>query len=305
MRIFEKSDILDSTTVSTNEKTILNPTPLNTPRHLSRILLWGMSFLWICGSPDLAGASLMQWPDLLYQMQEQVSWSGMRFETKVQVFDPLPPRKADGTVSAVSLPLPQRGYTQRIHWKDSSLLAVETFSASGSLVHHWWSYEGEQREWRGAPGFTQDEVQWLWLEFTSRRRLTREQALREWGVRSFRVSQELDGDNNVYYRVGHPTSGAHAWIDPQTFQLHALRQPILLPDGQEWMLEVIYLDFKTYRQQDYPSVAEYRLNGKLLKKMTITQLERIGDLPVGSLREQSLKLKAAEPPVRKVVDYAR
>lgn len=246
-----------------------------------------MGLLLMCLTPVFGQASMMQWADLLYQMKGQVSWSGMEIQTQVQVFDPTRSEQ-DAKGNPLPVEVPARSYTQTIHWQDNGVLLVETFDASGTLVHLWWEHHGEQLEWSGKPGFTHEEVRWPWLEFASRHPDIREHALREWGVESLQVSQELDEQEDAFYRVGHPDSGAYAWIDPKTFQLHALRRPWTVPQGS-WLQEVRFEEFKSYRQQEYPSVTEFRLNGKLYKRLTVTKAQRLGDLAIGTLRERVLQ----------------
>lgn len=265
-----------------------------------RFLLCGIGLLVALSSQ--AAPSPLSWEDLQHQLNQHVKWWRIYMETEVQVFDPFQSVE-DAKGKLLPVERPARSYRQRIHWKADEALIVESTGFQSRRVHVHLEYKDNYADTALQPGFDWHEVAPWYLRLLGRNSENREQTLREYGLSGFHVTLQLAEGNHAFYRVGHPESGAHAFIRPVTFRFHALHREVQQPDGTVWRLEVRFSKFKTYRKQAFPQVTEYLLDGKLHKRVTVTKMEYLRRIPV---TDRSTELKPFSQPMTSLaLDHAR
>lgn len=247
------------------------------PRCLSGLLLFCGTGLLVTASGH-AATSPLAWEDLQFQMNQHVNWWRIYLETEVQVFDPLQ-AVADAKGKLHPVERPDRRYRQRIHWKADEAIIVESLGFQKRLHIHL-EYKDNYADTALHPGFDWHETSPWYLRLLGRDSQNREQTLREYGLSGFHVTLQLTEDSHALYRVGHPESGAYAFIQPITFRMHSLHREVQHPDGTVWQLEVRFSKFKTYQKQAYPQVTEYLFDGRLHKRVTVTKMEYLHRIPV-------------------------
>ncbi len=131
----------------------------------------------------------------------------------------------------------------------------------------------------------------------------REQALREFNIEDFLVSQTWH-ENQIYYRIGIQGSDHYALIDPKTFFLQSLHSSIQRANGSKWKLEVKFSKFKKYNRQEYPQITEYFLDGNLFKRVRLIKAKTLSRLPIKELKEMAMARVETLSATWKV-DYAR
>ena len=276
--------------------------PLFRISHLLSGLLLFCGIGLLVAASGHAATSPLAWGDLQFQMNQRVKWRRIYLETEVQVFDPFQ-SVADAKGKLRPVERPARHYRQRIHWKADEVIIVESTGFQNRQRHIHIEYKDNYADTALHPGFDWHETSPWYLRLLARNSHNREQTLREYGLSGFHVTLQLSANNHAFYRVGHPESGAYAFIQPITFRFHSLHREVQQPDGTVWRLEVRFSKFKTYRKQAYPQVTEYLLDGKLHKRVTVTKMEYLRRIPV---TDRSTELKPfAQPMTSLALDHAR
>jgi len=276
--------------------------PLFRISHLLSGLLLFCGIGLLVAASGHAATSPLAWGDLQFQMNQRVKWRRIYLETEVQVFDPFQ-SVADAKGKLRPVERSARHYRQRIHWKADEAIIVESTGFQNRQRHIHIEYKDNYADTALHPGFDWHETSPWYLRLLARNSQNREQTLREYGLSGFHVTLQLSEDNHAFYRVGHPESGAYAFIQPITFRFHSLHREVQQPDGTVWRLEVRFSKFKTYRKQAYPQVTEYLLDGKLHKRVTVTKMEYLRRIPV---TDRSTELKPfAQPMTSLALDHAR
>ena len=151
--------------------------------------------------------------------------------------------------------------------------------------------------------FNLNEIMPHYLRFLTKKSEHREQALREFNIEDFLVSQTWH-ENQIFYRIGIQGSDHYALIDPKTFFLQSLHSSIQRANGSKWKLEVKFSKFKKYNRQEYPQITEYFLDGNLFKRVRLIKAKILSRLPIKELKEMAMT-RVETLPATWTVDYAR
>ena len=237
----------------------------------------------------------LTWKDLMYQMEKRMSWHAAKIETTIKVFDPLV-NNTDSETRLYPRELTSRGYNQVIYWKDGEVLVIETKNRNDELLHFYYENRSDllSISLNDNRTFVTEEILPRQLRFKSRYEYDRSKALEEFGIISKEVSYHLQDNNRVFIRIGNFESGHFALINPKNYELSSLHSKIWTGQNTWLDLKIIFKNFENYRWQLYPTITEYFLNDKLIKKVTVTKIRTLSTLPIKKLKIQALNLKRSQ-----------
>ena len=255
--------------------------------------------------PRLSNAFFpMSWSDLNFQMRYQAQWYRVRLENRIEIFDPFENKMGEMGKKIPRL-MPERDYVQIINWKRDQVLVIETRNDEGQLMHLYYENRDQtvQKQIDPIRFFNLNEIMPHYLRFLTKKSEHREQALREFNIEDFLVSQTWH-ENQIHYRIGIQGSDHYALIDPKTFFLQSLHSSIQRANGSKWKLEVKFSKFKKYNRQEYPQITEYFLDGNLFKRVRLIKAKTLSRLPIKELKEMAMARIETLSAIW-MVDYAR
>ena len=237
-------------------------------------------------------------------MRYQAQWYRVRLENRIEIFDPFANKMGEVGKKNPKF-MPERDYVQIINWKRDQVLVIETRDDEGQLMHLYCENGDQtvQKQIDPIRFFNLNEIMPHYLRFLTKKSEHREQALREFNIEDFLVSQTWH-ENQIYYRIGIQGSDHYALIDPKTFFLQSLHSSIQRANGSKWKLEVKFSKFKKYNRQEYPQITEYFLDGNLFKRVNLIKAKILSRLPIKELKEMAMT-RVETLPATWTVDYAR
>ena len=246
----------------------------------------------------------LNWSDLNFQMRYQAQWYRVRLENRIEIFDPFANKMGEVGKKNPKF-MPERDYVQIINWKRDQVLVIETRDDEGQLMHLYYENGDQtvQKQIDPIRFFNLNEIMPHYLRFLTKKSEHREQALREFNIEDFLVSQTWH-ENQIFYRIGIQGSDHYALIDPKTFFLQSLHSSIQRANGSKWKLEVKFSKFKKYNRQEYPQITEYFLDGNLFKRVSLIKAKILSRLPIKELKEMAMT-RVETFPATWTVDYAR
>ena len=246
----------------------------------------------------------LEWSDLNFQMRYQAQWYRVRLENRIEIFDPFENKMGEMGKKNPKF-MPERDYVQIINWKRDQVLVIETRNDEGQLMHLYYENGDQtvQKQIDPIRFFNLNEIMPHYLRFLTKKSEHREQALREFNIEDFLVSQTWH-ENQISYRIGIQGSDHYALIDPKTFFLQSLHSSIQRANGSKWKLEVKFSKFKKYNRQEYPQITEYFLDGNLFKRVNLIKAKILSRLPIKELKEMAMA-RIETLSATWTVDYAR
>ena len=159
----------------------------------------------------------LNWSDLNFQMRYQAQWYRVRLENRIEIFDPFENKMGEVGKKNPTL-MSERDYVQIINWKRDQVLVIETRNDEGELMHLYYENRDQtiQKQIDPIRFFNLNEIMPHYLRFLTKKPEHREQALREFNIEDFLVSQTWH-KNQIYYRIGIQGSDHYALVDPKTF----------------------------------------------------------------------------------------
>ena len=175
----------------------------------------------------------LNWSDLNFQMRYQAQWYRVRLENRIEIFDPFANKMWEMGKKNPKF-MPERDYVQIINWKRDQVLVIETRNDEGQLMHLYYENVDQTVHKLIDPNrfFNLNDIMPHYLRFLTKKSEHREQALREFNIEDFLVSQTWH-ENQIFYRIGIQGSDHYALIDPKTFFLPVSYTHLTLPTNRE------------------------------------------------------------------------
>ena len=76
-------------------------------------------------------------------------------------------------------------------------------------------------------------------------------------------------------------------INPKTYELESLHSRIWKNDNNNLELKIIFKNYETYRWQSFAKVTEYFIDNIIMKRMTVTKISTLSQLPIEKLEKQA------------------
>ena len=236
--------------------------------------------------------------------------SRMILESRTEVFDPLQAEtNAEKTVripgvganEPIVVKKDERTFRQVTYWLRNKMLAVETFSPKGELLHFYFK-EGLDPlaiNLHKTRKFSQADVLLAYLPFIESHRQGWREGLERWGLQPVAVDLVRATKGRILYRL-RESPGKSLWLDRAGFypvKLHTLIQGGALPQA----ITIEFFEFMRIEKHQkptfsFPRTTNYLLNGLLFKQTTVTRIltnPSWRSFPLKRLRDKRQELAAA------------
>jgi len=256
-------------------------------------------------APGVVGAYVPNTQDL----EDLIQALGFRLErayieTRTEVYSPLPaPGELEGTAERPPQLQPERGFIQKIYWVRQALLGIETYSATGELLHFYLSEGGNviQASLNPQRSFALADILPPYLPFVESNPAQWRRGLTEWGISPNRVELVRGAKDILYFRLAEgPQSGL--WLDRDSI-LPVRLDAVVQGGGDPLRLTLLFGDFAEVIEASansatlhYPFTTNYLLNGRLFRQTRVVEFRdnpKERDLPLSALRKRAQEISAA------------
>lgn len=253
---------------------------------VTRTLLQVIGVVLLMGGSATSQADQLTWDDMMPQvLRHNQAWEQVLLNTSVEVFEPFVLKKEEPPQ-----PMLMHGFLQTIYWKSGQLLAIETRDQQNELLHFYYEALGDIEDalTQSQRPFAQEDIFPHYLKFIVQRPKDWESVAEMFGIQSREISLFRDLDASIYYRIGDLQTQNFALIDEQSFLLKALQYEIQSQNGVH-TIRIQFKEMTPYGDLQYPKSTEYLIDGKLFKRVTVSQLNVPETLPLRALRQSALK----------------
>ena len=219
-----------------------------------------------------------------------------RIELKTTVYNPFVDENAALRGETMTPELPERGFTQVVHWIRESFLSVETMDHDGQLLN-FYLHEGLepiQSNLSETRQFDELDVLPPYLPFLENNSARWFQGFHRWGLSPNKVEIAL-GQKDKWFFLLNEQAHASVWVDKERLRPEKIITLVSGDDSGGLTLTIEFSDFLTVIEGEkglpdvhYPATINYLINGKLFKRTELTSFlvnPSTRNFPVTKLRQ--------------------